>query len=395
MIRSTARNRRFRSSVVLALVAFFAFALALVLVLALVVVAAVETALARTTTGLPWMAEVLRLPMATSFFDHEFAAPAMAPARTASPVHGERRQMQKSSSVSSLDDGGSIASSDGGSSSSGSSTSDMVSSSGSSAHAPGPCAPTPVRARGASPASPSSSSLLPPPPPPAPANASSTAPVLRLTPQTWVLGYLDAFLERLREQEMPEEVDVTEFVLPADPRTLPRGCAADWQATFLSPVHTKLKRGPSPDVAARERQATAVRNKFNGVLPFYRVWQLRMEESTAAPFVMGRGTPPRPHQDIYERELSATKLFLRDYSRRRGLAPSTTVTAPVSETSVDVRRLLRPRTVSVSSFPSSPNGAASSPIAIRTQSLAPDRVVERRRGVSKSPPGRSVLVQYA
>ena len=323
------------------------------------------------------MAEVRRLPMATSFFDHGFAAPAMAPARTASPVNGERRQLQKSSSVSSLD-GGSIASSDG-SSSSGSSTSDMASSSTS------PFAPIPVRAQSASPAS------LPPPPT---LGGSTAAPVLRLTPQTWVLGYLDAFLERLREQELPE-VDVTDFVLPADPLPLPRECSADWQAAFLSPVHTKLKRGPSPDVAARERQASAGRNKFNGVLPFYRVWQLRMEESTAAPPVMGRGTPPRPHQDIYERELSATKLFLRDYSRRRGLAPSTTVTAPVSETSVDVRRLLRPRTVSVSSFPSSPNGAASSPIAIRTQSLAPDRVVERRRGVSKSPPGRSVLVQYA
>jgi hypothetical protein len=148
----------------------------------------------------------------------------------------------------------------------------------------------------------------------------------------------------------------------------------DWQASYLSPAHTKLKRGPLPDaVAAHERQVAAVRTKFNGVLPFYRVWQLRVEERNAAPPVMGRGTPSRPHQQLLQRELSATKRFLRDYGRRRGLAPASGPggASPVSETSVEVHLLLR---------------AASAP-----RSLYPDRVLERRQPISKSPPGRSLL----
>jgi len=164
----------------------------------------------------------------------------------------------------------------------------------------------------------------------------------------------------------------------------------DWQALYLSPVHTKpIQRLPSPEGSpSRERQDRA---KFNGVLPYYRVWQLRLEGRHNPPAVIGRGTPPRPHQDICARELTATKLFLRDYSRRRGLAASAATPAQISETSVDVHQLLRPR--SLSSFPPTPPSNRPSAIAVQAQALAPERVVERRRVPSPRPvqPARAQL----
>lgn len=194
---------------------------------------------------------------------------------------------------------------------------------------------------------------------------------------------------------------------PSAASSPPQTPANDWQASYLSPVHTKLKREGRQLEQHREKDINALRAKFNGVLPFFRVWELKVEEMDSEPPTMGRGTPPRPHKQIFTKELSATRLFLKDYQKRRGLTrvnngyiriidPSffwiDTQKFSVNETQMDPNALRRskpkrPMPTKINTEPVVPKGKAA-----KTQSISPDRVIERRKAASASHHRHSKLV---
>ena len=141
----------------------------------------------------------------------------------------------------------------------------------------------------------------------------------------------------------------------------------NWQANYLSPVHTKpIKEGKISNEKEKEKTPQwYLKNHFKGVLPYYRVWELKTHEMNADTPVIGRGTPPRPNLPIFKREMSATKLFLKDYQKRRGLKNDS---GNISEEVMEVKQLKRD-----SSF----NTAESI-------SKIPEALITRRKGSPRS-----------
>jgi len=152
----------------------------------------------------------------------------------------------------------------------------------------------------------------------------------------------------------------------------------NWQANYLSPVHTKLKKDGKINGHDKEKERDAewlLKTHFKGILPYFRVWEIKMEELDQDIVTMGKGTPPRPNRPIFKRELNATKLFLKDYSKRRGMSGS--ISPSSSEEALDPQSLRR-------------NSAPSFSLAAATRSLAPDQLIRRRRNSAPHRPSKLV-----
>lgn len=158
----------------------------------------------------------------------------------------------------------------------------------------------------------------------------------------------------------------------------------NWQANYLSPVHTKLKKEgkiPSPE---KERGVDwLLKNHFKGVLPYYRVWEIKMEEMDSDPICVGRGTPPRPNRPIFNREMEATKLFLKDYGKRRGLISQS---KNANEEAVEVKSLRR------SSTDSNQGAKPFSNLRSQSQTLAPEQLIKRKKSVNSAHRASSKLI---
>jgi len=143
----------------------------------------------------------------------------------------------------------------------------------------------------------------------------------------------------------------------------------NWQANYLSPVHTKLKKEGKVPVEKEKAKDVEwlLKHHFKGILPYFRVWEIKMEEMDADTPTIGRGTPPYPNRPVFNREMMATKLFLKDYGKRRGLV--TKQGGNVSEEVVEVKALRRSST---ESRPSS---------VVRTQSLSPGLIKRRKNSL--------------
>jgi len=134
-------------------------------------------------------------------------------------------------------------------------------------------------------------------------------------------------------------------------------------------VHTKLKKEGKITVEKDKAKDVEwlLKHHFKGILPYFRVWEIKMEEMDADPPTIGRGTPPFPNRPIFNREMIATKLFLKDYGKRRGL---TKQNPNVAEEVVEVKTLRRGSNESKPSFSVS-----------RTQSLSPGLIKRRKNSL--------------
>ena len=147
----------------------------------------------------------------------------------------------------------------------------------------------------------------------------------------------------------------------------------NWQASYLSPSHTKLKKegrslGNEKDKEKDRSPEWFLKFHFKGILPYYRVWEIKAEEMDGEIPTIGRGTPSRPNVTGFNREMSATKLFLKDYQKRRGL---TNKQAPVkvSEEEMDVKLLKKNRSVATKS----------------TDGYAPEALYKRKKSINRTP----------
>lgn len=105
-----------------------------------------------------------------------------------------------------------------------------------------------------------------------------------------------------------------------------------------------------------------------------------MEESDAEPPTMGRGTPPHPNRYIFKREMAATKLFLRDYSRRRGLGGRAASAASVSSVEVDISALQRRKQAAAAKTDEEREAAQKArATTLRTQGKMPSAIADKRR----------------
>jgi len=159
----------------------------------------------------------------------------------------------------------------------------------------------------------------------------------------------------------------------------PISTSENWQALYLSPVHTKPKKEGKIAPPIKEKGVEwLLKNHFKGILPYHRVWEIKMEEMDSDIPLVGRGTPPFPNRPIFKREMGATRLFLKDYGKRRGLtnAPSRSV----SEEEVEVKSLKR-----------SPSAPKRSFLSLRTQTISPKQALERRKAMDATrPPSKLV-----
>jgi len=188
----------------------------------------------------------------------------------------------------------------------------------------------------------------------------------------------------LKQQQEEEESIFTQIgsffknLIFSEPRPSPQALVRtsdDWQANYLSPVHTKLKKeGKIPTPEKEKDVEWLLKNHFKGILPYYRVWEIKMEEMDQDPICIGRGTPPFPNRPIFQREMVATKLFLKDYGKRRGL---TNQNKNINEEEVEVKTLKKTAS-------NERKHSFSTSLRVQSQSLAPDQVIKRRKNVNSS-----------
>ena len=156
-----------------------------------------------------------------------------------------------------------------------------------------------------------------------------------------VLMYIGTLLRSISAAEVSPSTPSLPLTPPASPGR--DASDTDWQAKYQSPAHTKPRASGR---LAADRDSDLHHHHGHqhrvapGPLPYFRVWELRMEERDAETQTMGRGTPPHPNRFIYKREMTATQLFLKDYTKRRGLGRANSA-ALVNEVEMDVRALRR------------------------------------------------------